>query len=111
MASASFKRSLVLGETGGGAFIPLHSVLGRVSRLMLCRFSRAGLASEATSKFLNLAFAVAGMTSSLATLRVNLNECFVFTDLGPRGGLWGHLSTSFLAFQGLLCGPVNQSQS
>ena len=84
MASASFKLSLALGETGGAGFAALHSVSGRLSSLKLRRFSAVGLGSEATAKFLNLAFAVTGMTSSLATRRVNLDECFVFGDLRRR---------------------------
>jgi len=74
MASASFNLSLALGKTGGAAFVRLHSVLGRVSRLKLRRFSGVGLGSEATAKFLKLTFAITGMTSSLATCRVNLDE-------------------------------------
>jgi hypothetical protein len=74
MASASFKLSLALGETGGAAFVTLHSVLERLSRLKLRRFSGVGLGSEAIAKSLNLAFAITGMTFSLATRRVNLDE-------------------------------------
>ena len=87
MASASFKSSLALGDTGGVAFVRLHCVLGRVSRLKLRRFSGVGLGSEATAKSLKLAFAVTGMTSSLATRRVNHGEYFAFTDLRRRRGL------------------------
>jgi hypothetical protein len=94
MASASFKLSLALGETGGAAFVRLHSVLWRVSRLKLRRFSGVGLGSEATAKFLKLAFAITGMTSSLATGRVNLDECFVFSDLRRRRGLLDRLNRS-----------------
>src|SRR5258707_2227549 len=99
MASASFKLSLALGETGGAGFGALHSVSERRSSLKLRRFSAAGLGSEATAKFLNLALAVTGMTSSLATRRVNLDECFVFGDLRRRCALWGRLLTSFFVSQ------------
>src|SRR6266481_5070463 len=99
MASASFRLSPALGETGGAAFVRLHSVRGRVSRLKLRRFSGVDLSSEATAKFLNLAFAVTGMTSSLATRRVNLHECFVFGDL--RGAVCGTGSIS-LEFRDIL---------
>jgi hypothetical protein len=80
MASASFQLSLALGETGDAAFVTLHSVLGRLSRLKLRPFSGVGLGSEATAKSPNLAFAVTGMTFSLATRRVNLDEYFIFGD-------------------------------
>jgi hypothetical protein len=109
MASASFKLSLALGETGGAAFVTLHTVLGRLSRLKLRRFSGVGLGSEATAKSLNLGFAVTGMTFSLATRRVNLDEYFIFGDLRRRCGLWGRLLTSLLASQAFLFGrPVER---
>src|ERR1700758_2107840 len=64
MASASFNSSLASGGLDGAALGTLHSVLGRVSRLKLRRFSGVGvgLDREATLRFLNLAFAVTGMT-------------------------------------------------
>jgi hypothetical protein len=64
MASASLNLSHAPGETGGAAFRTLHFVLGRVSRLKLRRFSAVGvgLDREPTAGFLNLAFAVTGMT-------------------------------------------------
>src|SRR5258705_11419406 len=112
MASASFKLSLALGETGGAGFAALHSVSERRSSLKLRRFSGVGLGSEATAKFLNLAFAVTGMTFSLATRRVNLDECFVFGGLRRRFALWGRLLTSLLASQAFLFGrPVDNGQS
>jgi hypothetical protein len=88
MASASFRLSLALDETRGAAFVRLHSVLGRVSFLKLRRFSAVDLGSEATAKFLNLAFAVTGMTSSLATRRVNLDDvlCSVTCDADAACG-------------------------
>jgi hypothetical protein len=76
MASASLNLSHAPGKAGGAAFGTLHSVFRRVSRLQLRRFSgpEIGLDSEATRRFLNLALAVTGMTSSLASRRVNLDE-------------------------------------
>src|SRR6266404_1011685 len=114
MASVSFNSSLASGEIDGAALGTLHSVLGRVSRLKLRRFSGVGvgLGSEATPRFLNLAFAVTGMTFSLATSRVNLNECFVFGKFCRRCALRDRLLPSFLASQPFLFGcPVDKGQS
>ena len=112
MASASFRISLALGETGDAAFVRLHFVLARVLRLKVRRFPGAGLGSEATAKSLNLAFAVTGITFSLATRRVNLDEYFIFGELRRRCGLWGRLLTSLLASQAFLFGrPVDNGQS
>ena len=96
MASASFRISLALGETGGAAFVRLHCVLARESHLTLRRFPGTGLGSEATDKFLKLAFAVTGMTFSLVTCRVNLDECLVFGGLRRRRGLWDRFNRSEL---------------
>ena len=94
MASASFRISLALGETGGAAFVRLHFVPARALRVKVRRFPGAGLGSEATAKFLKLGFAVAGMTFSLATCRVNLDLGFVFDGLRSRRGLWHRFSRS-----------------
>src|ERR1700746_522399 len=106
MASASLNSEVTPGEIGGAASGTLRCVFTRESRLKFRRFSGTGvvLGSEATPRFLNLALAVTGMTSSLATRRVNLDECFVFGNLrrGPGRGLWDGLLTSFLASQALL---------
>jgi hypothetical protein len=115
MASASFRISLALGETGGAAFVRLHFVLARVLRLKVGRFPGAGLGSEATAKFLKLAFAVTGMTFSLATCRVNLDEGFVFGGLRRRRGLWDRFTVlnceTFCCLQGVRPpAPVNNSR-
>src|ERR1700756_2261910 len=116
MASAWFNSLLAPGEIGGAAFGTLHPVFTRVSRLKFRRFAEAAvvLGCEATPRFLKLALAVTGMTSSLATCRVNLDECLVFGNLrrGPGCGLWDGLLTSFLAPQALLRRrPVDEGHS
>ena len=111
MASASFRISLALGETGGAAFVRLHCVLARVSHLALRRFLGTGLGSEATDKSVKLAFAVTGMTFSLATCRVNLDECFVCGAL-PVGQVQSVLNCeTFCCLQGVRPrAPVDNSR-
>jgi hypothetical protein len=94
MVSAPSKSLLALGDTGGVAFVRWHCVLGRISRLKLRRFSGVGLGGETTAKSLKPAFAVTGMTSSLATRRVNHGEYFVFTGLRRRRDLWDRFNQS-----------------
>jgi hypothetical protein len=78
MASASLIISLAIVETGGAAFFEMHSVLGRASRFRLRRFSTVGLASDATTIFLNVVFAMTGMTSFLSDPQCGLGWMFCF---------------------------------
>jgi len=66
----------------------MHLLLGRASRLGLCRFATLDLARESTASFVNLVLARAGMALSLATRSVDSDGIFVFTDLRRRSGRW-----------------------
>jgi hypothetical protein len=57
--------SLATEETGGVALFEMHSAEERLSETALRRFSTVGLASDPTTIFVHLAFAMTGMTSFL----------------------------------------------
>lgn len=78
MASASLRLSLAIVEAGGAASFEMNSVLGRASRFKLRRFATVGLASDATTIFLNVVFAVTGMTSFLSDPQCGLGWMFCF---------------------------------
>src|SRR5580704_5224942 len=112
MASASISLSLATREARGAALFEMHSVLGSASDFRLRRFSTVGVARGATTIFRHRAFAVACIASFLATRSIDLDGCFVVTDLRSKRGRWERLLPGFLAVQVSLGGrPVDKGHS
>src|SRR5580692_1706308 len=104
MASASVHSPLVAGKTGSEAFFGMHSAPECAFRFRLGRFSLTGPVGGTTTSVVPPAFAVACITSSLATRGLDYDRGSVLTSLSRSRGLRQRLLMYFLTSHVLLRG-------